>query len=156
VLGDRDPTAADLPHLNYLKLVLQETMRLYPPVWMFPRFCDADEVVGGFPIPRGSPLLLMPYATHRDPAAWERPDELDPERFLPERSVGRPRYAYFPFGGGARQCIGNAFAIMEAQIIAAMMVRRFRPRLVPGTNVIPSSVSTLKPKGGLPMTLERV
>jgi serine/threonine-protein kinase len=127
------------------------------------RFLEGDrdlearrKAAGGFAIPGRSPILLMPYGTHRDPTVWERPEEMDPERFSPERSVGRARYAYFPFGGGARQCIGNAFAMMEGQIITAMMVRRFRPKLVPGTDVIPSSVSTLKPKGGLPMTLERV
>jgi cytochrome P450 len=155
VLGDRAPTAEDLPKLSYLKNAIQETMRLYPPVWMFPRFCDREQVVGGYTIPAGTPILLAPYVTHRDPAAWERAETFDPDRFTAERSAGRPRYAYFPFGGGARQCIGNAFAIMEAQILAATLAQRFRPRVVPGAKVVPSSASTLKPKHGLPVVLER-
>jgi cytochrome P450 len=155
-LGDRRPTHEDLPHLAYLKLVLQETLRLYPPVWMFPRFCEQDRNIGGFRVPAGSALLLVPWITHRDPAFWERPEEFEPERFLPERSAARPRYAYFPFGGGPRQCIGNAFALMEAQLIAAMMIRCFRPRLAARQDVVPSSQSTLKPKGGMKMRLERV
>jgi cytochrome P450 len=131
-----------------------ETMRLYPPVWMFPRFCERDQVVGGWLIPAGSAMIVSQWITHRDPSLWERPDEFDPERFTPERSAGRPRYAYFPFGGGPRQCIGNNFALMEGQLIAAMMARRFRPRLPEGARVIAGSASTLKPKGGLKMRLE--
>jgi cytochrome P450 len=155
VLGDRRPTVADLAKLSYVKLVLQETMRLFPPVWMFPRFCERDQVVSGYLIPAGSALLVSPFITHRDPALWERSEEFDPERFTPERSAGRPRYAYFPFGGGPRQCIGNNFALMEGQLITAMMARRFRPRLATQRPVIPASQSTLKPKGGLKMRLER-
>jgi cytochrome P450 len=154
-LGDRRPTAADLAKLSYVKLVLQETMRLFPPVWMFPRFCERDQVVGGYLIPAGSALLVSPFVTHRDPSLWERPEEFDPERFSPERSAGRPRYAYFPFGGGPRQCIGNNFALMEAQLITAMMARRFRPRLATQEPVVLASQSTLKPKGGMKMRLER-
>jgi cytochrome P450 len=154
VLGDRRPTQADLAKLVYTKQVLMETMRLYPPVWMFPRFCERDQVVGGWLIPAGSAMIVSQWITHRDPSLWERPDEFDPERFTPERSASRPRYAYFPFGGGPRQCIGNNFALMEGQLIAAMMARRFRPRLPEGARVIAGSASTLKPKGGLKMRLE--
>jgi cytochrome P450 len=155
VLGDRRPTFADLGKLSYVRLVLQETMRLYPPVWMFPRFCERDQIVGGYRIPAGSALIVSQWLTHRDPSQWERPDEFDPERFTAERSAARPRYAYFPFGGGARQCIGNNFALMEGQLITAMLARRFRPRLASHAPVKPGSQSTLKPKGGLKMRLDR-
>ncbi len=91
--------------------------------------------------------------SHRDPSWWPDPETFDPERFTPERSAERPRYAYYPFGGGARQCIGNHFALMEAQLIMAMMAQRLRPRLVPGQRVVPASESTLKPRDALKMTL---
>jgi cytochrome P450 len=99
--------------------------------------------------------MLSPFATHRDPSLWPDPEAFDPERFTPERSEGRPRYAYYPFGGGPRQCIGNHFALMEAQIITALMVQRLRPRLLPGHRVELSPTGTLKPRGGLPVTLGR-
>jgi cytochrome P450 len=153
VLGDRQPTYEDLAHLGYTKQVIHEAMRLYPPVWMFPRFTDRETTIGGHRIPAGSPLLLSPFVSHRDPAFWPDPEAFDPERFTAERSTERPRYAYFPFGGGPRQCIGNHFAMMEAQLITVMMVQRVRPRLVPGQRIVPSSASTLKPRRGLKMTL---
>jgi cytochrome P450 len=154
VLGDRRPTFDDLAHLKYTKRVLQEAMRLYPPAWMIPHFVDKEAIVGGYRIPARSPLLLSPFVSHRDPTFWPDPEAFDPERFTPERSAGRPRYAYYPFGGGGHQCIGNHFAMMECQLITAMMVQRLRPRLVPGHRVVPSSSMTLKPRYGMKMTLD--
>jgi cytochrome P450 len=154
VLGNRRPTFDDVARLVYTKQVIQEVMRLYPPAWMFARFADGDAVIGGHRIPSGAVLLLSPFVTHRDPGLWPDPDRFDPERFTPERSAGRPRYAYYPFGGGPRQCIGNHFAMMEAQLIAAMMVQRLRPKLVSRQPVSPSSVGTLKPRNGIRMTLD--
>lgn len=156
VIGTRLPVHADLAKLTYTRMAFQEAMRLYPPVWMFPRFCSQDDVVGGYPIPGGSALLILPWLTHRDPRFWERPEEFDPERFLPQRSAERPKYAYFPFGGGGRQCIGMAFAMMEASFIIARMLQTFRFRLPPGYRMVPASMATLKPRGGLPMLVERV
>ena len=98
-------------------------------------------------------MLLSPYLTQRDPALWDRPDEFDPERFAPGAEP-RHRYAYFPFGGGGRQCIGNHFALMEAQLILALLLRRVQPRSLPGPAPRPSSAGTLKPKGGLRMRLQ--
>jgi cytochrome P450 len=153
VLGNRRPTFDDLSRLGYTKLVLQEALRLYPPAWMFPRTTDQEAIIGGHRIPAGSTLMLSAFASHRDPAFWPDPEAFDPERFTPERSAGRPRYAYYPFGGGPRQCIGNYFAMMQAQIVTAMMVQRLRPRLVPGHRVVPTGKGSLYPRHGMKMTL---
>jgi cytochrome P450 len=153
VLGGRRPTFGDLARLVYTKQVVQEVLRLYPPGWIFPRFTDEEALIGGHRIPAGSTLLLSPFASHRDPASWPDPETFDPERFTPERAAERPRYAYYPLGGGPRQCIGNHFAMMEAQLITAMMAQRLRPRLVPGHRVELSSATTLKPRQALTMTL---
>jgi cytochrome P450 len=152
-LGDRRPTFDDLARLSYTKRVIQEVMRLYPPAWMFPRFAGEEAIVDGHRIHKGSPLLLSPFVSHRDPAFWPDPEVFDPERFTPERSAERPRYAYYPFGGGPRQCIGNHFGMMEAQLITAMMAQRLRPRLVPGHRVVLEGGGTLKPRHGMKMTL---
>jgi cytochrome P450/geranylgeranyl pyrophosphate synthase len=156
VLGNRTPTFDDLARLAYTKQVIQEVMRLYPPTWMVPRFAHQEAIIGGHRVPAGSPMLLSPFVSHRDPAFWPEPEAFDPDRFTSERSARRPRYAYYPFGGGPRQCIGNHFATMEAQLITAMMVRRLRPRLVPGHRVVPAAVSSLKPRHGMKMTLGAV
>jgi cytochrome P450 len=154
VLGDRRPTFADLARLTYTKQVTQEVLRLYPPGWMLPRFTDKEAIIGGHRIPEGSVLMLSPFVSHRDPAFWPDPETFDPERFTAERGAERPRYAYYPFGGGARQCIGNHFTMMEAQLITAMMAQRLRPKLVPGHRVEISSATTLKARHGLKMTLD--
>jgi cytochrome P450 len=153
VLGERRPVFADVERLVYTRMVLQEAMRLYPPVWMFPRAANEDTVIGGCRVRAGSALILSPYVTHRDPAFWPDPERFDPERFSPERAAGRPRGAYFPFGGGPRICLGGAFAMMEAQLITAMMVQRFRPTLVPGHRPVPVAASSLKTRHGMHMTL---
>jgi cytochrome P450 len=154
VLGDRWPRFQDLARLEYTQRVIHEVMRLYPPAWMFARFADRDTTLGGHRIPKGAPLLLSPFVTHRDPELWPDPERFDPERFTAEQTAQRPRYAYYPFGGGPRQCIGNHFATMEAQLITAMMARRMRPRLVSGHPVSPSSVGTLKARHGMKMILD--
>jgi cytochrome P450 len=155
VLGGRLPTVEDVPRLAYTKMVVEEAMRLYPPAYIWSRTVKEDDVIGGFRIPAGTSVDLSPYVTHRHPDFWERPDAFLPERFSPEASAQRPRYAYFPFSGGPRQCIGNNFAMMEAQLILATLARRFRPRRLPGHELVPEPLITLRPKGGLPMCLER-
>jgi cytochrome P450 len=110
--------------------------------------------MGGYVIPAKSVILLIPYVTHRHPAFWEEPERFDPERFTSERAVARSRYAYFPFGGGPRQCIGNNFALMEAHLILATVAQRYRLQLVPGYVVEPEALLTLRPRYGLPMTLK--
>jgi cytochrome P450 len=153
VLGDRPPTADDLPRLTYLTCVLHESMRLYPPAWMLVRSPTTEDLVGGCRIPARAVVISSPYATHRRPDLWEDPERFDPERFTAERSAGRPRYAYFPFGGGGRQCIGNLFALQEMQIVVAMLLQRFELRPAPGRRVEVKAALTLRPKRGLPLHL---
>jgi cytochrome P450 len=154
VLGGRRPEAADLNALPYSKMLILEVLRLYPPAWFLPRVTEEADSICGYPVPAGATILLNQYGAHRHPSFWEKPSVLDPERFSPERSADRHRYAFFPFGGGPRQCIGNMFAIMESQVILAMMLQRFRPRLTPGhPEVRPRSATTLRPHPALRMTL---
>jgi cytochrome P450 len=154
VLGGRAPTVGDLPNLPYTRMVIEESLRLYPPAYSFGRKALHDDVVCGYHLPKGAFVLVNPYTTHRHPAFWEDPDAFDPERFSLERSRDRPRFAYFPFGGGPRQCIGNDFALVEARIILATLAQHFRLRLVPGHAVEPEPLITLRPRGGVPMTIE--
>ncbi|MBV9230063.1 MAG: cytochrome P450, partial [Chloroflexi bacterium] len=156
VLAGHLPTVEHLANLSYNRMVIEEAMRLYPPAWALTRNTIADDTIAGYHIPKGSMILLCPYTTHRHPTFWENPEVFDPERFTPERSANRPRYAYFPFGGGPRQCIGNGFAMMEAQLILATVLQRYRLRLVPDTLVEPEPLITLRPHYGLPMTLFRI
>jgi cytochrome P450 len=153
VLGDRPPTAADLPALDYSRRVIQETMRLYPPSWFIPRMAEQADVIGGYAIPARATVAVSQYALHHDPSVWESPLAFDPDRFLPERVAARPRCSYIPFGVGPRQCIGTHFAMMEAQVLLACLRRRVRARLVPGHPMIPHAATTLRPRHGLRMTL---
>ena len=155
-IGTRTPTLEDLPRLRYVRMVVEEAMRLYPPVWGFMRQALSEDRVGGYRIPKNSVVTISPYVTHRHPTFWDDPERFDPERFRPERSQGRPRFAYLPFSGGPRLCIGNEFALMEAQLVVAMTVQRYRLHLVPGTRVEPESRLTLRPRGGLPMAVRPV
>ncbi|HTT77933.1 MAG TPA: cytochrome P450 [Candidatus Binataceae bacterium] len=154
VLGGRTPAVADLPNLRYTSKVIDESMRLYPPAWSVGRSPIADDEILGFHIPKGSTVMLSQWLTHRHPDFWEDPERFDPERFKPARADNRPRYAYFPFGGGPRQCIGNAFALTEANLILAAVAQKYRLRLVPGQRVEPLALVTLRSRYGLKMTLE--
>jgi cytochrome P450 len=153
VLAGRLPTVEHLDALPYTRMVIQEAMRLYPPAFGFTRFAVSEDEIGGYPLPANSVVFVSAYCTHRHPAFWEEPEMFDPERFTAERSAGRPRFAYFPFGGGPRQCIGNAFAMMEAQLVLATVAQRYCLRLVPGHPVEPQVLLTMRPRHGLPMTL---
>src|SRR5262249_39771803 len=121
VLAGRAPSIEDLPRLAFTRSVLEESMRLYPPAWIIEREAMAEDQVGGYRVRRGSVVAMSPFTLHRNPRFWERPNEFDPDRFSPARAMARPKHAYLPFGGGPRLCIGNAFAMMEAQIILAMV-----------------------------------
>jgi cytochrome P450 len=111
-------------------------------------------VVGGYDLPRHQQVLLSPYVTHRHPDFWPEPERFDPERFRPGMEATRPKYAYFPFGGGPRRCIGSDFAVLESVIVLATVAQRYRLRLVPGHPVVPEPLITLRPKFGLRMHLE--
>jgi cytochrome P450 len=150
-LGDRIPTFQDIPRLIYTRMVIEEALRLYPVAWVIFRTPLTDDVIGGFHIPARSVVMLCPYVLHRTPAFWEQPEHFDPERFTSARSSGRSRYAYIPFGGGPRQCIGNAFALMEMQLILAMVLQRYRLCSVPGHPVEPHIAITLQPRYGMRM-----
>lgn len=153
VLGGRSPSVDDLPRLKYTSMVVDEAMRLYPPAWMFTRAARQDLEIGGYFIPKDSYLFLSPYVVHRKASLWEDPEGFDPERFAPTRAASIPRFAYFPFGGGPRQCIGNAFALMETALLLAVFLPRYRLDLVPGHPVEPQPLVTLRPKHGVLMTV---
>jgi cytochrome P450 len=153
VLSGRTPEVADLPNLPYTKMVIEESLRLYPPAYAFARRALEEDEIAGYRIPKGGGVLVSPWVTHRHPAFWDEPERFDPERFSAERTASRPRYAYFPFGGGPRQCIGNEFALMESQLVLAMIAQRFRLRVAPGHTAEPEPLITLRPKGALPMTV---
>jgi cytochrome P450 len=154
VLGDRLPTARDVPALAYANQVFQESMRLYPPAWMFARVAMGPDRIGGYDVPPGTGMAMMSYLVHRHPAAWEEPERFDPDRFSPERSAKRPKFAYLPFGGGQRLCIGNNLALMQATLIIAMVVQRYRVVVRQEGPVEQYAALTLQPRGGLRVSLE--
>ena len=155
VLGGRAPQMEDLPQLKLSRMVLEESMRLYPPAWAFARYAINEDEVSGYTIAKGAYVLMFPATTHRHPDFWERPDVFDPERFSPSRVAGRHRFAYFPFGGGPRVCIGNQFALTEAQLLLATILPRYQFRLLPEGAPVPEPLITLRPRGKLFMTIHR-
>src|SRR5437667_2001417 len=154
VLGGRAPNVADLPRLSYLDRVLTESMRLYPPAWGMARLALDDVEIGGYHIPKGSGVSLAQWVVHRDPRWYDNPEEFRPERWETDLVKRLPRFAYFPFGGGPRLCIGNNFALMEAALLLATIAQRFGLRIVPGHPVVPLPSITLRPRHGIRMTLE--
>ena len=154
VLAGREPTLADLPNLPYTRMVVEESMRLYPPAWLTERKALADDEIGGYRIPAGVTLAVSPYVTHRHPQFWKDPDAFDPEHFAPQNSEKRPRYAYFPFGGGPRQCIGKNMALLEIQLVLPMILQHCRLKLAPGWEVKTEPELSLRLKGGLWMQLK--
>ncbi|HVN63092.1 MAG TPA: cytochrome P450 [Candidatus Binataceae bacterium] len=156
VLGGKPPSFADLRNLSYTGMVIDETMRLYPSVWAIGRSPLEDDEVNGFRLPKKSMILLSQYVTHRHPKFWDDPDRFDPERFSAERSQGRPAYAFFPFAGGPRKCIGYLFALTEANLILAAVAQQFRMRAVPGHPIELQPLVTLRPRYGIKVTLEKI
>ncbi|MEU9236595.1 cytochrome P450 [Streptomyces subrutilus] len=146
VLGGRTPEAADLDRLPYLTRVLKETMRLYPAAPVIGRNAVAATEVDGYAVPAGANVILAPWVTHRHPLHWPDPDRFDPERFTPEAEAGRPRYAWFPFGGGPRACIGQHFSMLESVIALAMILRAYEFEAV-DTEIPVSAGITLRPDG---------
>jgi cytochrome P450 len=136
-LGARAPVTADLKAMPWVTQVVEESMRLYPPIWGILRTAIAEDVLGGYVIPAGARVIASPWVVHRSPALWDAPLQFRPDRFAPDQEAGRHRFAYFPFGAGPRQCVGSQFSMLEVPIIAAMLWREFRLRLVPGQDIRP-------------------
>jgi cytochrome P450 len=155
VLSGRTPKNEDIASLRYTRMVIEESMRLYPPAHTTGRQPIKPDEILGHRIPAGAEVLIMPWLIHRKPQLWEDPERFDPERFAPERAAERPRFAYIPFGAGPRICIGAAFAMTEAILILATIAQRYRLRLKPGHPVEPQGLITLRPRYGMQMFLER-
>jgi cytochrome P450 len=151
VLGGRAPTLADLPQLQYTEMVIKEAMRLYPPAFAVTRQNIEDVTIADYPIKKNSIVMVNIYGMHRDVRFFENPDQFRPERFSTENEKNPSKYAYLPFGGGPRVCIGNQFAMMEAKLVLATLAQRFQLSLAPGHQVVPERVFTLRPKYGLKM-----
>jgi cytochrome P450 len=154
VLAGRPPSAADVPALRWTRAVISEAIRLFPPAWAVGRRALTDHDVGGYRVPARASVVASPYVVQRDPRFWPDPHAFRPQRWIDEPD-GRPRYAYFPFGGGARACIGEHFAWLEAILVLAALGQHWRLRALPGHRVEAEPLVTLRPRGGLPMTLER-
>jgi cytochrome P450 len=155
VLGGRAPGVEDLARLPYTERVIKEAMRLYPPAYAILRLAIEDVEIGGYKIPRGSSAGVSPWVTHHDARFFPEPDRFLPERWTEEFQKQLPRFAYFPFGGGPRMCVGAQFALMEAALILATMAQRYRMRIVPGHPVELFPSITLRPKYGIRVTVER-
>jgi cytochrome P450 len=155
VLEGRPAVAADLSRLPYARMVLAEAMRLYPPSWGMERRAIVDVEIGGWRVPAGSSVMVSQWIIHHDPRWFPDPFKFDPGRFTPEAVAARPRHAYFPFGAGPRMCIGEDFAAMEGTIVLATLAQRWRLRRAPGHTVGLEPRITLRPRGGIPMTVHR-
>jgi cytochrome P450 len=159
-LAGRSPHMEDLPRLPYAEKIITESLRLYPPAWGVPRLATEDVEIGGYKIAKGCGVSMSQWVVHRDARWYDEPLAFRPERWDGELQKRLPRFAYFPFGGGSacgggpRQCIGNAFALMEAALVLATIAQKFRFRLVPDHPVVPLASITLRPKHGIRVTLE--
>jgi len=148
------PTTSDFPKFNYANMVLRETMRLYPAVWLIPRKAINADVIEGFTIPPGADVLISPYTLHRHPSYWEKSEEFLPERFEVMINDGRDPDVYFPFGAGPRACVGKNMALLEAQLILILVTQRYRLTLASDCNLVPIPLLTLRPSGALMMRLD--
>ncbi|MBI2755457.1 MAG: cytochrome P450 [Chloroflexi bacterium] len=153
VLGGRLPTPADLPSLTYIGHVVAESLRLYPPAWSMGRQATRNLEIGGQPVRKGTVILISQWVLHRDARFFQDPEAFRPERWEDGLAQRLPRFAYFPFGGGPRQCIGNGFALMEATLLLATLAQRYRLALVPGQSIGLDPTITLRPRGGIQMLL---
>jgi cytochrome P450 len=154
VLGDRAPSLSDLPRLSYTGHIITESLRLYPAAWGIARLVIEDHEVAGYPVKKGMGVAMAQWVVHRDPRWYDAPEEFRPERWEDDLLKRLPRFAYFPFGGGPRQCIGNTFALMEAALILATIAQKFRLRMVANHPVVPLASITLRPRHGVRVLLE--
>ncbi len=155
VLAGRVPEPGDMPNLPYVRKVLSESLRLYPPAYVIGRQPKEDYELLGYRVPAGSPILMSQYVVHRDPRYYPDPEHFDPERWTPEEQARRPRFAFFPFGGGTRVCIGEQFAWLEGSLALSTLAQCWRLQLQPGHPVALQPLVTLRPKYGMRMQLER-
>ena len=155
VLGGRLPRVSDLSNLKFVRMIIDEAMRLYPPFWTISRQALSDDWLGPYHIPAGATLMLCPYVVHRNSRYWQNPEGFDPERFRQGNSPVRNNGTYFPFGGGPRVCLGQNFALMEAQLYLAMLIQRLQLDLVPGQKIEAEPMISLRPKHGVHMTVSR-
>ncbi|MDT5060092.1 MAG: hypothetical protein QOH63_551 [Acidobacteriota bacterium] len=155
VLGGRAPEAADMPRLKFTEMIAKESLRLYPPAYVVGREAVKDCEIGGYPVPAGMQVFMPPWVVQRDPRFFDAPAEFKPERWTPEFIASLPKYAYFPFGGGPRVCIGNSFAMMEVVLLLATIAQKFRFRLAPDQKVRLQPAMSLRPRDGIKMTLQR-
>ena len=153
--GDSKPEISHLSQLKYCKNVIQESMRIYPPAWLFGRRAVEDDIICGFEIKKGEYTFISPYLTHRHPEFWEEPEKFQPERFDSETVNKHPKFTYLPFGGGPRQCIGNNFALMEMQILLALIIQKYNFELLDESHIKLDPVITLRPLNGLYLKLNR-
>ena len=154
ILGGRAPSLDDLPNLPFTGHVITESLRLYPAAWGLARLVVEDHEIAGYPVTKGMGVAMAQWVVHRDPRWYDAPEEFRPERWENDFMKQLPRFAYFPFGGGPRQCIGNTFALMEAALILATVAQKFRLRLVASHHVEPLASITLRPRHGVRVTLE--
>jgi cytochrome P450 len=154
VLGGRQPTIDDLPKLPYVRMVLQESMRLYPPVWSIFRKAHLDDEIGGYDVLAGATVIVSPYTMHRHPDYWEKPEQFYPEHFATEAVEQRLRHVYIPFGGGQHHCLGSHFAMLEGQLVVAAIAQRYRIRPIPDHQIEPLPVVTLRQRCGIMATLD--
>ncbi len=150
-LRGRSATVADLPRLGFCLQVFKEAMRLYPPIFVIARRCLSDVRVGGYDLPRGTPIIISPWALHRRPELWPDPERFDPSRFEPAAEQARDKLAYLPFGAGPRICIGNHFSLMQGPLALATLLARLDLELSTRAAIEPEAYAALRPKGGVPM-----
>lgn len=156
VVGDRTPTAADLPRMPFLRALYDETLRLFPPIPTVARTALEDDAIRGHFIPKNRCVVLVSWLTHRDPRWWPEPDKFDPDRFLDAQAkANRPKYVYYPFGGGSRFCMGAGLALLQGPLVLATLAQKYRVRVAPERDVRPRAAISVLPDGGLPVSLER-
>ena len=155
ILGGKQARFEDIAQLKYTRMVLDESMRLYPAAWAIPRYAENDDEIEGYKIKKGSIIALLTSVTQRDPKYWDKPNEFNPENFTEDKISKRPKYAYYPFGGGPRQCIGIQIALMEGVLVLATLMQHYKPALPENYRVKEEVSFTLKPKDGLRVILEK-
>jgi cytochrome P450 len=155
VLNGRPSTTDDLPNLHTVQRVIAEALRLYPPAWVITRRAVSADTLLGEPIPANALIIMSPYTMQRHPNFWAKPDQFYPDHFLPEAEQARPRYAYYPFGGGARLCIGDQFAKVEMGLVVTAVLQKYRLQLLPNHPVVADPLVTIRPKHGMMMTVQR-